>query len=148
MESRICELNQYLTETVRLLDSEEIEDGTSETAGARNPHLELIDFNKLQDAMKAVMEQLEGTEGRNREQKVVRQWFIERILAFQRGCQAVLRHNRKMHDIPSLEGETLTSLIRIFEEESARLRSTAAEYRPRATSREDSRAEKYRPFKS
>jgi hypothetical protein len=148
MNEELHKLSQELIDIYGFLGSQETANGKSEKCKASNPHVELIDFDRLRSTLKAVAEKLRTIETGAKDEAVVRLWLMSRIKSLRRGRQAVLRRHSKADDMSSLESATLPALIRIFEEESARLRSTAAEYQPRAMCNENSGAEKYRPFKS
>jgi hypothetical protein len=148
MESNYQKLIQSLSEASKILESGISGDESSEANSAETPHLELIDFDRLQKMLQAAISHLESARIRDQELTVARRWFSDRIASLRRGRKAILQHQQSGNNTNSPDESTLPDLIRYFEEEAALMRSTASNNQLWYNGRGGQKADDFRPFKS
>jgi len=148
MRSDNEKLTQYLKSFLATVNDTQSGDTENESDNDDAPHLEKIDFDELSAVLQDTLTELEAFRTRTREYDVVRRWFLDRISSLDRGRQAILGASPNANIMPSSENLSLPELIRLFEEASARLRSTAISHDTRRGSNAGKKANSLEPFKS
>jgi hypothetical protein len=119
--------------------------GGAETE-ADGPHVEQVDFDQLCELLSAVREKLDLAQKSESEMHAVRRRLAGRIAALRRSGTIIAGDGRPGDDSPPADDVPLSELIRIYEEETARLhRATTPRGRTTQINRGDYR--KYREFK-
>lgn len=118
--------------------------GKAETA---TPHIEVIDFDDLRQTLTEAMAVLTVAAKQNDDTAVVRDWLAARIVALRRARQAFLREGHAPID-PAEEDMSLPTLLRRFEDETARWRAATVAGSRRAGRNGGRGHKEYREFKS
>lgn len=111
------------------------------------PHIEVIDFDELRQALAEAMAVLTAAAKQNDDTAVVRDWLAARIAALRRARQAFLREGHAPIN-PVEEDMPLPTLLRCFEDETARWRAATAEGSCRAGRNGGRGHKEYHEFKS
>jgi hypothetical protein len=148
MESKFQQLNQCLEGFVTILNSTEFIGEPSPSDEHPAPNIELIDFDQLCQVLSETITALDEAQAIKREGEVIRKWLKSRIASLRHGRQALLSQKKSLTESDDLEKTTLPELVRLFEDESARLRSLAKNAGPGKTGRRYHRADDFRQFKS
>lgn len=96
------------------------------------PHIELIDLDDLRRALEETMAVLGAASRQMNDATVVRKWFIARVTALRRARQAFLQERLAVEPCPNGDDVPLPTLLRHFEDESARWRALTVEGNRRA----------------
>jgi len=145
MENESQNLIPSLDEFIALIEGEDGATPAEGSTGDEAPHVELIDFDRLGRTLREIKTRLDDGDKQDREEAVVRQWLTGRIESFRRGRQAICGERRPSS---SLEGASLPDLARAFDEEMARLRSTAERNHKPGVRRKGNAADAFSHFKS
>jgi hypothetical protein len=123
MESDYTQLIERTQSFVDLLD---IKHDESDTADADRPHVERIDFDQLRELLSTLRDKLDGARKVEGEMHRVRRRLAARIEALRRGGKIIADDGRQSTDSLPAEDVSLDELIRMHEEETARLHHATA----------------------
>lgn len=142
------QLEERLHHFAELLGAEPKEhESAAGPSDATTPHIELIDFDDLRRMLTETIAVLTTVAKQNDDAAVVRNWLGARIVALRRARQAFLREGLTPID-PVEENMPLPTLLRCFEDETARWRAATAD-KSRRPGRSGGRGHKeYLEFKS
>jgi hypothetical protein len=112
------------------------------------PHVELIDFDDLRRVLAETITALGAASRQSNDAAVVRNWFAARIAALRRARQAFLHQPPTTDSDPAGDDAPLPTLLRCFDDESARWRALTAEGSRRAGRNEGRARREYLDFKS
>lgn len=119
--------------------------GESKTE-ADGPHIEQVDFDQLCELLSAVRGRLDMAQKAEGEMHAVRRRLAGRIAALRRGGRIIAGDGQTGDDSPLADDVTLSELIRMYEDETARLHRVTA---PRGRTAQINRGanRNYREFK-
>ena len=145
-ESQTAELRRDVSKYLAILQVSGSEAEHSQATEKTPPHLELIDFDLLQQTLEKTVSALDAALIREEEVGFMRSWLNERITALQRARNAILPCAKDDNHAGELEKTMLPELVVKFEEESARLRNTINMHPGKSQVYKS--ADDYRQFKS
>jgi hypothetical protein len=148
MESNYQQLSQGLAEIIETLRATQPGDISPPNKDVPEPHMEIIDFDKLSALLQDTIVNLNHACDQEREREVLRDWFVRRINSFRKARQAIVPGEIPPNTGKPLNEATLPELIRLFEEASTRLRGTAGNLCRRETRGPLGTADEVRQFKS
>jgi hypothetical protein len=123
MENEYAQLIQQTQAFIDLLCHAGNESSSDEVAG---PHIEKLDFDQLRQLLSDLRERLEEARKIEREMETVRRRLAGRIASLRRGRKTLIDNGRSDDDALSGDGVPLVELMRIYEEETARLHRAAS----------------------
>jgi len=146
MENEYQRLAESLNRCLAILEGAwtEPERTTGEIPG--EPHIELIDFDALRIVLRQAVAAMAAVQSQRQDALAVREWFVNRITALRRGRRAILSHTSSEPDDAPSQEMSLSSLVRSFEEESARLRRLTVDRARRSHDLTRAASEKFREF--
>lgn len=148
METNLGPLEERLTDFVEIIVGEPR--GHRPDAGSVDapPHIELIDFDDLRRALEETAVALGAASRQINDAEVVRNWFAARIAALRRARRVFLREQSAAEPDSTAEEISLPTLLRCFEDETARWRALTADSGRHTGRNEGRRHREYLDFKS
>lgn len=123
MESEYTQLIGQAQSFIDLLNHTQDE---PDMTNADGPHVERIDFDQLGELLSAVRDRLDAARKVEDEMHRVRRRLAARIAALRRGGSIIADDGRPVKDSFSADDVSLDELIRMHEEEMARLHDAAS----------------------
>ncbi len=120
MESEYTQLIGQVTSFIDLLNCDRDEGDTD------GPHMERIDFDRLREILSAVHSKLDAAQKAEAEMRRVRRRLAARITALRRGGRIIADDGHPVEDSLPADDVSLDELIRMQEEEAARLHQAAS----------------------
>ncbi len=145
-ESKSAVLSREISEFLAILQNTGPDREVSESNEVAQPHMEQIDFDRLQQLLNESIIELDTVLLREKEAKLIRTWFITRITSLRCARHALLSQKKPDDSVEALDKKSLPDLVDSFEEESTHLRSSV-NIRP-GKSQVFNSADDYRQFKS
>lgn len=148
MEDRFQTLCRQLIEFAEILRGTDAGEAAGMDTGAASPHLELLDFDRLENLLRETSSICELAERQTADLGAVRQWLTARIMSLRRGHRVIAGDTSASGAGESLDEIHIQGLMRMFEDEAARLRQMASHPGPAGVERLHISADQYRYYRT